>query len=156
MKFNTAIVAACTFLLCSCATTPPPVGYNISSDEQSLAESSFAVSRSMTSLAETEQAAHPIPKVAPPPSPASYGMGATTSVDWSGPVEPLIRQIASAANYRVNILGTRPAIPILITINENHTMLGDILRDIGYQCGKRATIIVFPDLYLIELRYAKN
>jgi defect-in-organelle-trafficking protein DotD len=35
-------------------------------------------------------------------------------------------------------------------------MLADVLRDVGYQCGRRATIVVYPESRVIELRYAKN
>jgi defect-in-organelle-trafficking protein DotD len=107
-------------------------------------------------LAETEQAADPSLALEPPPSPASYGMGGLTTIDWSGPVEPLIRQIANASNYRVRVLGTAPAIPVLVTVNAKNVMLGDVLRDVGYQCGKRANVVLFPGARVIEIRYAKN
>jgi defect-in-organelle-trafficking protein DotD len=142
--------------LCACTSTPPAKVYNVSENENSLAEASYSVSRSMVSLAETAQAAHPLPKLAPPPSPASYGMGMGTSVDWSGPVEPLLRQIAASAGYRLRTLGTAPAIPVLVTVYANNQMLGDVLRDVGYQCGRRASVVVFPESRVVELRYAKN
>lgn len=122
----------------------------------SLAEASYAVSRSMVDLAEVAQAAYPMSHVDSPPDPATYGMGGTTTVDWSGPVEPLLRQIARASDYRVRVLGTPPAIPVIITMYEKRVKLGDALRDIGYQCGKRAAVIIFPESRVIELRYAKN
>jgi defect-in-organelle-trafficking protein DotD len=110
----------------------------------------------MVDLAETAQAAHPLPTLAPPPSPATYGMQGLTTIDWSGPVEPLLKQIAMAANYRLRVLGTPPAIPVIVTIFSKNKMLGDVLRDVGYQCGRRATVVVYPGSQVIELRYAKN
>jgi defect-in-organelle-trafficking protein DotD len=68
----------------------------------------------------------------------------------------LLRQIARAANYRVRVLGTAPAIPVIVTIYEKRVKLGDALRDVGYQCGRRATVVIFPESRVIELRYAKN
>lgn len=144
------------FILCACAQPKQPKGYNIDKIDASMAEASYSVSRSMVELAETAQAAHPLPDIEAPPNPASYGMGGATSIDWSGPVEPLIRQIATASDYRVRILGTKPAIPIIVTINEKNVMLGDVLRNVGYQCGRRASVVVFPPNRVIELRYAKN
>jgi len=145
-------------LLCTACSTSSkvPKRNSVSKEEISLAEASYSVSRSVVDLAETAQAAHPIPAEAPPPSPATYGMAGLTSVDWSGPVEPLVRQMARASNYRVRILGTAHAIPVIVTINTKNAMLGDILRDIGYQCGRRAAVLVFPESRVIELRYAKN
>lgn len=156
MNKKVGVIIFLAFILYGCAAPKPPPGYNINKTQASLAEASYAVSRSMVDLAETAQAAHPLPDLAPPPSPATYGMGGLTSVDWSGPIEPLVRQIARAANYRVRVLGTCPAIPVLVTVYEKNAMLGDILRDVGYQGGRRAAVVVFPESRVIEIRYAKN
>lgn len=142
--------------LTACTSTTPEKPYNLSANETSLVEASYSVSQSVVDLSETAQAAHPMPKLAPPPSPHSYGMDMLTSIDWSGPVEPLLQQIAKTADYRVRTLGTSPAIPVIITTYAKNEMLGDILRDIGYQCGRRASVVVFPESRVIELRYAKN
>lgn len=83
-------------------------------------------------------------------------MGALASVEWSGPIAQLVCQIAKATGYRVNILGTEPAIPVIVTIADKNRMLGDILRDAGYQAGRRAAVFVYPESRVIELRYAKN
>lgn len=143
-----------SLILVGCAQPPPSTPPENTST--SLAEASYSVSRSIVSLSETAQAAHPMPDLEPPPNPASYGMGGLTSVDWSGPVEPLIQQIARSANYRVSVLGVPPAIPVLVTIYDKNRMLADVLRDVGYQCGRRATVVVYPESRTIELRYAKN
>lgn len=150
------LIGIASVFLWACATHEAPQSYDIAKSANSLAEASYAVSHSMVDLAETAQAAHPVPNLAPPPSPATYGMGGLTTVDWSGPVEPLVRQLATAANYRTRILGTAPAIPVLVTINAKNVMLGDVIRDVGYQCGRRATVVLFPDSRVVELRYAKN
>lgn len=154
MKMKLAIIAV-TMMLCACTSTPPATG-SIEHSEASLSEASYSVSRAISSLSETAQATRPLPQLDPPPNPASYGMAGLTSVDWSGPVEPLLRQIARVTNYRLRVLGTSPAIPVLVTVYDKNTMIADIIRDVGFQCGRRATVIVFPDSRVIELRYAKN
>jgi defect-in-organelle-trafficking protein DotD len=153
MKKQILIIAL--LVLTGCAR--PPIE-NTTSDNTgtSLAEASYSVSRSIVSLSETAQAAHPLPELVAPPNPASYGMAGLTSIDWSGPVEPLVRQIAKSANYRVSILGVSPAIPVLVTVYDKNRMLADVLRDVGYQCGRRASVVVYPESRVIELRYAKN
>lgn len=156
MNYKFGIVILLSIALCACAAPKPPRGYDLSKSQTSLAEASYSVSRSIVDLAETAQAAHPLPALAPPPSPASYGMGGLTSIDWSGPIEPLLKQIAIASNYRLRILGTEPAIPVLVTVFTKNAMLGDVLRDVGYQGGRRAAVVVYPDSRVIELRYAKN
>ncbi len=150
------LVIASSLILCACSTPKQPPSYEIGKGQASLAEASYSVSQSIVDLAETAQAAHPLPNLAPPPSPATYGMAGVTTIDWSGPVEPLLKQIAVASNYRLRVLGTPPAIPVIVTTYEKNVMLGDVLRDVGYQCGRRATVVIYPDSRVIELRYAKN
>ena len=154
MKKRLAIIAL-PMILSACTSTPPASG-SIDHSEASLSEASYSVSRAISSLSETAQATRPLPQLDPPPNPASYGMAGLTSIDWSGPVEPLVRQIARVTNYRMRVLGTAPAIPVLVTVYDKNTMIADIVRDIGFQCGRRATVVVFPDSRVIELRYAKN
>ncbi len=149
-----SIVTLC-LALTHCAS-PPLVNDSPDPSAASLAEASYSVSRSIVSLSETAQAAHPLPALDPPPNPQSYGMSGLTSIDWSGPVAPLVQQLAKATNYQVRTLGVEPAIPVLVTLYDKNRMAADVLRDIGYQCGRRATIVVYPDTRVIELRYAKN
>lgn len=158
MKIKIAVVlVSLPLMLGACTSTPPAnPSSEISSSDASLSEASYYVSRSISGLSETAQAAHPLPPLDPPPNPASYGMGGLTSVDWSGPVEPLIRQIAKVTNYRVRVLGRPPAIPVLVSVYDKNMMAADILRDVGFQCGRRATVVVYPESRVIELRYAKN
>ncbi len=155
MKNRLAIAFITPMILAGCTSTPPAT-LPTSHTDASLAEASYSVSRAISSLSETAQASRPLPQLDPPPNPASYGMAGLTSVDWSGPVEPLVNQIARVTHYRIRVLGTAPAIPVLVTIYAKNTMIADIVRDIGFQCGRRATVVVFPDSRVIELRYAKN
>lgn len=154
MNIKLACIVTSIFILSACSSTPPN---NIpSSTDVSLAEASYSVSRSISTLSEVAQASHPLPQLEPPPSPASYGMGQLTSIDWSGPVEPLLRQLANASNYRLRVLGAKPGIPVLVTIYAKNNMLADVIRDVGYQCGRRAAVVIYPDSQVLELRYAKN
>ncbi len=156
MRVKHSVLGFVIVLALSACSSNAPKTYELGESETTLAEASYSVSRSMVDLAETAQAAHPLPKLAPPPSPASYGMGMATSIDWSGPVAPLLRQVAKTAGYRLRVLGTAPSIPVIVTVYARNVMLGDVLRDIGYQCGRRASVVVFPESRVIELRYAKN
>jgi defect-in-organelle-trafficking protein DotD len=143
-----------TMALSACAPPQPPQT-KLDAAGASLAEASYSVSRSIVSLSETAQAAHPMPDLGPAPNPMSYGMAGLTTVDWSGPIEPLVKQLAKSANYRVRVLGRAPAIPVLVTIYDKNMMLADIFRDVGYQAGRRASVIIYPEERVVELRYAK-
>ena len=154
MNFKHGIIFSILLLLTGCS--PPPPELHLDNPDTSLAEASYSVSRSISNLSEVAQASHPLPKLDPPPNPASYGMGGLASVDWSGPIEPLVRQIAKLTGYRVMVLGTEPAIPVLVTLYDKNRMAADILRDAGFQAGRRAAVVIYPESRVIEIRYAKN
>ena len=156
-KLLFALVTGCILTLCSCSkrepiVLPPPPEPDHSA-VIALSEAASSVSQSLTDLKATEQAAMPPKSVSTPPSPASYGMGIPATLDWNGPVEPLVAQIANATNYSLKILGTEPSIPIIVTISAKNEAIGNVLKDAGYQCGNRAQIIVYPSIRQIELRY---
>lgn len=123
-------------------------------DVQSLmTETADSVNRSLTKLARIEQATHPNAKLPPAPDPESVHMAEVASIDWNGPIEPLIRKIAKASGYRVRILGTAPAIPVLVSVNAKSLPLADILRDMTYQAEHHASVVLYAKQRVIELRY---
>ncbi len=85
---------------------------------------------------------------------AEGGMGNTADIDWTGPIEPLIRKIADMTDYKLKILGNSPTIPIIVSISQDQAVIADILKNAGMQAGKRANIVVFPANRVIEVRYA--
>jgi defect in organelle trafficking protein DotD len=148
-------------LLSGCASqnlpnsTSPAI--NAHSDDASikLAEAARSVSQSLNELKELEKASSP-PLSKPLPYPSSSGLEKTiASVDWSGPIEPLLQRIAKLAHFRLQIIGKHPAIPVLVTISSENTPLNYIIRNANLQAGEKANIIVYPGIKTIELRYAK-
>ncbi len=123
--------------------------------ETKLSETATAVSKSLAELAEIERATHPHAKLLSPVDPDMIGMGQLACIDWNGPIGPLVKKIAEASKYKLNILGTPPGIPILVSITAKDTPLSDVLRDANFQCGSKANIVVYPASRIIELRYAK-
>jgi defect-in-organelle-trafficking protein DotD len=80
-------------------------------------------------------------------------MSQQASVDWNGPVQPILNKIADTVGYRLRVLGQEPAIPVLVILNAQNQPLGDILRNVIYQVTKRADIRVDNRRRIIELRY---
>jgi len=80
-------------------------------------------------------------------------MSNLTSIDWSGPVEPVVKQIAEATDYQLKVLGHGPSIPVMVYVSTRNQMIGDTLRDIAFQVHRRIHIVVFPTSKIIELRY---
>ena len=121
--------------------------------EAALAEAAVSVSSSLSKLAEIQQAVHPQAKLPEPPNAAKIGMADLASVDWIGPIEPLVRKIASASHYKLRVLGHAPAIPIIVSVTAKDTPLADILRDLGFQAEQQAGLVLYPSSRVIELRY---
>jgi defect-in-organelle-trafficking protein DotD len=159
MNKNNIILFAVMTLLTACASTSPKKPpMNRPSDDATikLAEAASAVSRSMLEVAKIEKTITPANIDNTLTIPNSYNLQARASVDWSGPVEELTNRIAKAAHYHFNVLGKEPPIPVLVSLTANDESLAEILRDIDYQAGHKASIHVYPKRQLVELRYAKT
>ena len=146
-------------LLVGCASTTyrkPPA--NAPSDDATikLAEAANSVSDSMREMARIEKVISPPNKDNILTIPNAYRLQTHASVDWSGPIKELTGRIATAAHYHLRVLGQAPAVPVLISLNLKDQSLAEILRNIDYQAGKKATIHVYPNSQVVELRYANT
>lgn len=121
--------------------------------EAQLSATARTVDQSMQRLASIESATHPQVAMPPPVDPASIAMAQKASVDWTGPVEPLIKKVATACQYKLHILGAQPTIPTLVKINAKEQTLAQILRNLGYQIRHTANITIYPKRKIIELKY---
>ena len=74
---------------------------------------------------------------------------------WTGPVEPLIREVAGLTDYKIRILGVKPAADVLVSVDTSYRRAIDILADAGYQSGKRAAIRILAKDRMIEVEYAR-
>jgi defect-in-organelle-trafficking protein DotD len=75
------------------------------------------------------------------------------SIDWAGPVEPLIKQLAEDTQLRVKVIGVAPAIPVIVSVRKRDTSVYHLLQDLRGQIGDRADIMVYPSSGVIELHY---
>lgn len=74
-------------------------------------------------------------------------------IDWSGPVEQLLHDLAHVTDYQVQVIGASPIIPPLVSLHHEKIKVLDVIRDAALQVHQKADLIVFPDERLIELRY---
>lgn len=156
MRFRVIAYSLLALSLSSCATQKLQPATRPGDDATvKLAEAADSISNSLLDLARIQAVATPPAKGKSLPNPATYGMQSRASVDWAGPVAPIVEKIATASNYKVRILGKAPAIPVLISLSAKNAPLADILRDVDFQAGKKANIVVYPKSRVIELRYAQ-
>lgn len=135
-------VALFVSLLSGCASQTLPNSItptiNTGSDDASikLAEAARSVSQSLNELKALEKASSP-PITKPLPYPSSSGLEKTiASVDWSGPIEPLLQRIAKLAHFHLEVIGKCPAVPVLVTISSQNTPLSYIIRNANLQIGR--------------------
>ena len=152
------ILLTVPLLLLGCAPAvykKPPM--NDPSDDANikLALAASDISRSMREVARIEKVVYPPAQDNVISIPNAYNLQTRASIDWSGPIEELTSRIAKAAHYRMQVIGQVPPIPVLVNIDVKDESLAELLRDIDYQGGNRASLRVFPNKQVIELRYAK-
>lgn len=137
-------------------TSSAPVKVGDVNSQSQLAEAAVSVGQSMQQMSAIDMATHPKTKLQEPLNPEVIGMTQPTSLDWSGPIEPLLERVANTANYHLRILGKEPPIPVLVAINMNDVPLADIVRNAAFQVEKKADITIYPESKTIELRYYQS
>jgi len=151
-------IVATVLLIVGCTPTrpvaPPPQGLDEASAK--LAEAAVSISRSMGELASIEKSQVRATPTKPLYEDFGYNMPGNVSLDWSGPVEPLLQKIAGMRNFRFRTLGDKPSIPVIVSITAKDTAFGDILRDIDFQCSHKARVLVYSQSRIVELRYAPH
>lgn len=59
------------------------------------------------------------------------GLERTLKNSWTGPVRPILIEIAQKANYKVRFIGELPPVPHMVSIVANNDPIVDVLRDIA-------------------------
>lgn len=119
----------------------------------SLAESAGRTSHALDRLSAVETTRTPVPDPGPlnaiPP-----GLETPVTVEWTGPLAPLVSRIATQAGYRFRVTGKPPAVPVVVDIDAVNEPLVEILRNAGQQGAARAGVVVDAGNRVIEVRYA--
>ena len=119
-----------------------------------LADAADRSTRALETLAAMEQSQMPIkPVAAVPQVPQDLARG--VSVQWSGPAEPLVQELARKAGYAYNAVGSKPATDIIVSVAAQNKPLIELFRDIGMQMGARGDLKVNMQMRSIEIHYAE-
>lgn len=137
-------------------TTPTaPITSSDHNARTQIVEAANSVSSSLQELSALQTATTPHAKLPPPLDPKTTGLSTVASINWNGPVEPIVKRIAKACHYKVRVLGHAPSIQDIVNINAENQIMADILRNVSLQAEPEATIKVYPETKIIELRYNK-
>lgn len=75
------------------------------------------------------------------------------TVDWNGPIEPFLEDMAERAGYGFSVTGIAPANPPTIALTANEEPLFGIVRRAGAMANGYAEIAFNPTARVIEIRY---
>ncbi len=121
--------------------------------QQLLAEAAISVSRSLSQLAEMQRAKNPDLYRPLPQQPLTKNSAKLASVKWTGPVEPLLDQIASKAGMKFRTLGQKTTTPIIVSIDVKQAAVADIIKNIAYQAQNHASVSIDAKEGSVEIRY---
>ena len=133
-----------------------PVSASDTNAQAQVAEAATSVGHSLQQLSAIQMATHKGVKLGKPYNARAIGMAKQASLNWNGPVRPAVQKIASASGYRLRVLGSKPAIPVIVNVNASNQTLAQILRNVTFQAEPAAMIKVYPRSRVIELRYNKR
>lgn len=145
-----------TFFLSACARDTKHIHHVEDDAAVKLAETADSINHSLKKLARVQAAATPPAPYKKLPDADTPGLTAYASIDWSGPIAPLVSKIAEASQFELRVLGKEPSIPILVSVTAKNAPLASILRDIDYQAAKKADIRIYGHRKIIELRYGRG
>lgn len=146
--------------LAACAQTGrlPPLDGNTAADirsdvEQQMAESAARAANSLETLAMIQRA-----RTAPAPSAIDEStlppeLARKATVEYTGPVAELVRELATTIGYAFLETGNRRGAPGMVSVDSRDISVAKVLEDAGLQVQAYATVIVDPNMKRIELRY---
>lgn len=137
------------------STDKAPITASDKNAQTQIAEAASSVSQSLQQLDAIEMANNKSVKLPGPLNPRITGLTQIASIDWNGPLKPIVARIAKAGNYKLRIIGQAPSIKNIVNIDVQNKPLADILRNVTFQAEPQATIKVYPQSRTIELRYNK-
>ncbi len=130
----------------------PSDSTNVDSQVQ-LAQAAVSINKSLQQLAAIQKATNPGVKAPMQLDAKAIGMSQMASLNWNGPILPLLQKIAQSTSYKVKVIGETPPTPVMVNVDANNQTLADILRNATFQAGSKADVNVYPNTRTIELRY---
>ena len=149
----------CASVLAGCvmpaAPEPPAAAAPAAPDaaEMRLIEAVERAERALASLARTL----PAPEAAagmPRPDAVPPALRTPVTLDWTGPLEALARELADRAGYRFLVAGRPPARPLMVAVRAEEEPLLAVLRDAGLQAAGAATLTVDAASQAVLLEWA--
>lgn len=128
--------------------------YDETDSNNKLAQAAASVSESLAELARIQRSVHEVKQFKSDPNLVRIQAG-RVSIDWTGPVETLLGKIAQSTDIHYRTIGTKPPLPIIVSVTANDVLVSDLIRDVAYKIQAQAAISLSKDKVL-ELRYFRS
>jgi hypothetical protein len=144
--------------LAACTQPNPEPQLEIVAVDKKIAKAVEKASNANTAIAEVEVATAAPVRAAPAAEiPSNVVLPPESiqpiTVDWNGPVESFLEDIAGRAGYELVVTGRAPANQVMITLNADEEPLFGVVRRAGNMVHGYADIGFNPGAKKIELRY---
>ena len=73
------------------------------------------------------------------------------SLDWTGPVAEVTERLAGLSGFRFQEVGVRPVQAVIVDVHVVERSVIAVLREVGYQAGTRAKVVVDARRNVVEL-----
>lgn len=83
----------------------------------------------------------------------SIELSGLASVEYTGPCEPLLNQIAKTAGIKISKVGNPTATSIIISVSANSAPLSEIVQNIAYQIQSHARLSFNSETKTLEIIY---
>ena len=133
-------------------TISPRVTQDQSDTAGAIAESARAATTSLQRLAQLQYAARARDDDSFRQE-FSVELSGLASVEYTGPFEPLLEQIADTAGVTINKIGNPTATAIIVSVSAQSSPLSDIVQNVAYQIQSHARISFNPDKQSLEIIY---
>jgi defect-in-organelle-trafficking protein DotD len=132
-------VAAALLALGGCATPPAPTP---TSDPVAVQlDRLFQKSASQAAFTGSADAKAPAPRLAE----------GKLWVTWRGDANDLLKNLEPVTGQKVSVTGPTPRLPLYVQVHALGVPVDEVMRDIGYQLGQRADLVLLPSG--VEIRY---
>lgn len=132
-------VAAALLALVGCATPPAP---SPSSDPVAVQlDRLFQKSADQAAFTGSADAKAPAPRMAE----------GKLWVTWRGDANDLLKNLEPVTGQKLSVTGPTPRLPLYVQVHAIGVPVDEVMRDIGYQLGQRADLVLLPSG--VEIRY---
>ncbi|AKP72734.1 putative DotD protein [Piscirickettsia salmonis] len=124
--------------------------------KKALLQAVAQTSKALASLSQIRRAQYPRQQVMPFKNIHSSELNKKVSINWYGPINSIVKNIAEVIGFDYQEFGKPPKLPVLVNINYQSMPALTVLQNIELQANNKAMIEIVPDKKIISLRYMAN